>query len=67
MNNSCHSHNMLGAPWRDLLGTYGDWENTHYRFCCHFVASVTFVMSKTPNHYSSLCILVVLLLGIIDN
>lgn len=22
-----------GAPWRDLPGDYGDWKNTHRRFC----------------------------------
>ena len=22
-----------GAPWRDLLPGYGDWKNTHRRFC----------------------------------
>ena len=22
-----------GAPWRDLPPTYGDWKNTHRRFC----------------------------------
>ena len=22
-----------GAPWRDLAPDYGDWENTHRRFC----------------------------------
>jgi transposase len=22
-----------GAPWRDLLSDYGDWKNTHRRFC----------------------------------
>ena len=22
-----------GAPWRDLPADYGDWENTHRRFC----------------------------------
>ena len=22
-----------GAPWRDLLPDYGDWKNTHRRFC----------------------------------
>lgn len=22
-----------GAPWRDLPGSYGDWKNTHRRFC----------------------------------
>ncbi len=22
-----------GAPWRDLPPSYGDWENTHRRFC----------------------------------
>lgn len=23
-----------GAPWRDLPPDYGDWKNTHRRFCC---------------------------------
>lgn len=22
-----------GAPWRDLPPSYGDWKNTHRRFC----------------------------------
>jgi transposase len=22
-----------GAPWRDLPASYGDWKNTHRRFC----------------------------------
>jgi transposase len=22
-----------GAPWRDLPSDYGDWKNTHSRFC----------------------------------
>ena len=22
-----------GAPWRDLSASYGDWKNTHRRFC----------------------------------
>jgi len=22
-----------GAPWRDLPSDYGDWKNTHRRFC----------------------------------
>lgn len=22
-----------GAPWRDLPAEYGDWKNTHRRFC----------------------------------
>ena len=22
-----------GAPWRDLPPSYGDWKNTHKRFC----------------------------------
>ncbi|MBL1264159.1 transposase [Methylomicrobium sp. RS1] len=22
-----------GAPWRDLPPDYGDWKNTHRRFC----------------------------------
>ena len=22
-----------GAPWRDLLETYGNWKNVHRRFC----------------------------------
>jgi len=22
-----------GAPWRDLPSDYGDWKNTHLRFC----------------------------------
>ena len=22
-----------GAPWRDLPPDYGDWKNTHHRFC----------------------------------
>ena len=22
-----------GAPWRDLPPDYGDWNNTHHRFC----------------------------------
>ncbi len=23
----------MGAPWRDLPPDYGDWKNTHRRFC----------------------------------
>ena len=23
-----------GVPWRDLPPDYGDWNNTHRRFCC---------------------------------
>ena len=29
----CFGICALGAPWRDLPPDYGDWKNTHRRFC----------------------------------
>ena len=32
-SNNSASLTQSGAPWRDLPPDYGDWKNTHRRFC----------------------------------
>ena len=33
LSTPCAGFCATGAPWRDLPPDYGDWKNTHRRFC----------------------------------